>query len=786
MLQKDAINNYIESSISQIFDVINKFGIVVWDNPTNIGKSQVVQSLIRQFGKTLIVSQSYDINRQWNLNPDVVKNSVFTTYSMLSSIDYGELVDFCSLYNLIIFDEAHHTGAQGYITNVSGIIDNDKISAKIFGVTTHTKRYSDSAEDVANTVFCGHKTEGISFESAITEGLLPQFDYVSALYSLPKDIEDIIAGSSLAKRIISDSRLVQVNDEEIRNIINKHIPDGKRKVIYFVPTIEDSEDAEKLSRELGYGNTYVINYSKSDAENRKALEEYNKSESASIVCISKFNEGELPKGTNTVVILRKTMTVSIFERQVLAAISSATEKPIIYDFVSNIDNLVYSSKTHDNNDVNRYIEHISSLCNQSIVVDYARPWVSVFNKIRKLAQNWTEAEDKILSKLYPKYGEDVYKYIKNHSKKECLYRAELLGLKYEIAEESDVKEYNVLNNQAESKVAPFYFNVNETVEYIQKKYYGYTKVFLQRFARSYKYQLKNGLFKTSIFREIKELADSHLKNLPVTNDIEKIVSIFIEATTINEPKKRVEIEKREADFKKRVVGYAASLYRKTSNIVLVNGKAFNKKDATEALKAQKAEKDLEGKILVGDTYMSSKSTIAGELGRTEAEHALFKAYLRMATNRYKKSSIPTLINNLANYYSYIEAAEKLKILRAGRKPWEEHEINLIISEKNKVETYAGLIKKHSDLDILDKAKELNAQGFVTYAEQQTSTIDKHYQAFIQDFKEIYEQKENKRLQAELQRRQEEENHIKNIERKKQLKQTKAKIIVVSKNDKNIF
>ena len=778
MSQKDAISNYIESSISQIFDVINKFGIAVWDNPTNIGKSQVVQSLISQFGKTLIVSQSYDINRQWNLNSDVVKNSVFTTYSMLSSIDYGELVDFCSPYNLIIFDEAHHTGAQGYITNVSGIIDNDKISAKIFGVTTHTKRYSDSAEDVANTVFCGHKIEGISFESAITEGLLPQFDYVSALYSLPKDIEDIIAGSSLAKRIISDSRLAQVNDEEIRNIINKHIPDGKRKVIYFVPTIEDSEDAEKLSRELGYGNTYVINYSKSDAENRKALEEYNTSESASIVCISKFNEGELPKGTNTVVILRKTMTVSIFERQVLAAISSATEKPIIYDFVSNIDNLVYSSKTHDNNDVNRYIEHISSLCNQSIIVDYARPWVSVFNKIRKLAQNWTEAQDEILTKLFPKYGEDVYKYIPSHSKKECLYRAEVLGLKYvPLNEEITIPR----------EKGPFSFSP-KTVFLEMEGEYGFTAEFLHIFAKSYKKTLKKGFLNANIYNEIKNFIFSqHPGNPSIKEGIKKLSESFIESTVINNPEKEEEIKNSERIFKERTYAFASSLFRKPStNIVIVDGKAFDKKDAIEALKAQKAEKDLEDKILVGDTYMSSKSTIAGELGRTEAEHALFKAYLRMATNRYKKSSIPTLINNLANYYSYIEAAEKLKILRAGRKSWEEYEINLIISEKNKVETYAGLIKKHSDLDILDKAKELNAQGFVTYAEQQTRTIDKHYQAFIQDFKEIYEQKENKRLQAELQKKQEEENRIKNIERKKQLKQTKAKIIVVSKNNKNIF
>ena len=412
------LENYISTVQNTINDTVDEYGTAVWDNPTNIGKFQVLRYIINKYDKTLIVSQSYDINRQWNRYPDLAENSVFITYTMLSSISADDLCGFCSPYNLIVFDEAHHTGAAGYCVNVSEIIDSDNISAKTFGVTTHTRRYSDSAEDVADTIFHGHKIDGITFEEAIIKGFLPQFDYVSALYSLPKDIDDIVARSSLARKIISDSKLVQANEEEIQNIIKKHMPGKDRKVMFFVPSIEDSDDAEKLSKKLSYGTTYVINYTKTDTENRKALDDYNKAKSASIVCISKFNEGEIPEGTNTVVILRKTMTINVYERQVLAALSSAKEKPIIYDFVSNIDNLIYSSKAYNDNSGNNYIKHISSLCSQSIVVDYARPWISVFNKIRGLSQNgWTEAQDRLLARYFPKYGEDVYKYITSHSKK---------------------------------------------------------------------------------------------------------------------------------------------------------------------------------------------------------------------------------------------------------------------------------------------------------------------------------------------------------------------------------
>ena len=253
-------DNYISSIKTLTDDAFDKWDEVVFENPTNIGKEDIVRHLIKRFGRTLLVSQSLNINRQWNDEPDIAKNAVFITYNQFAAIGYDDIYNFCAPFGLIIFDEAHHTGARGYNPNVSRIIGYEKRTAKIFGVTTHTNRYSDSAADVAYTVFEGHKINGISFDDAIKDGLLPQFDYISALYSLPKDIDDLVTSSSLAKKIVSDSHLVQVNEDGIKEIIRKHMPEGNRKIVYFVPSIEDSEDAEKLAKELGYGKVYAINY----------------------------------------------------------------------------------------------------------------------------------------------------------------------------------------------------------------------------------------------------------------------------------------------------------------------------------------------------------------------------------------------------------------------------------------------------------------------------------------------------------------------------------------------
>ncbi len=762
------LENYISSVQNIVNSTIDKYGTAVWDNPTNIGKFQVLQHLINKYDKTLIVSQSYDINRQWNRYPDLAENSVFITYTMLSSISADELCSFCSPYDLIIFDEAHHTGAAGYCVNVTEIIDSNSISAKTFGVTTHTRRYSDSAEDVADTIFHGHKIDGITFEEAIVKGFLPQFDYVSALYSLTKDIDDIVARSSLARKIISDSKLVQANEEEIQNIIKKHMPGKDRKVMFFVPSIEDSDDAEKLSKELGYGTTYVINYTKTDAENRKALDDYNKAKSASIVCISKFNEGEIPEGTNTVVILRKTMTINVYERQVLAALSSAKEKPIIYDFVSNIDNLIYSSKTYNDNSGNNYIKHISSLCNQSIVVDYARPWISVFNKIRGLSQNgWTESQDRLLARYFPKYGEDVYKYITSHSKKECLFRAEMLGLKYEPPKEEVVTE--------DEPTVPFTFPVMKVIDSMDGKY-GFTRNFVKRVVKAYKQTLKTSGFDFDILREIDEFRKSQPEDYPLVENIRILIGACVNSTTVNDPEYKSVIEKNENLFRNRVANYVEKpLHKKASNLVIIDKKAYKEDEAGKVIDKRKRDKEREGQVLVGDTYMGNKCTVAGNIGNSEAEHTLYKTYLRMATNRYKNAVVRILARDL----SLEEAIEKINNLRNGRMPWTENEIKIMKETKRKMEAYSALMKYHSDLDIVEKAKELGERGFEAFAVQQTKSLEKYYADFVAEYKVVAKELNDAKLYKELQRKQAEENHLKKEARKKQLKNMKAKVLIVS-------
>ena len=118
--------------------------------------------------------------------------------------------------------------------------------------------------------------------------------------------------------------------------------------------------------------------------------------------------------------------------------------------------------------------------------------------------------------------------------------------------------------------------------------------------------------------------------------------------------------------------------------------------------------------------------------------------------------------------------------------WTDSELNLIAKEKNKNETYAMLIKKHSDLDILEKAKELQGNGFITFAEQQTRAFEKCYDNFKHEYGSAIKEIEDEKKRKELQKQQEENNRIKKEAQRKQLKNMKAKILVVSSKKKKVW
>ena len=99
--------------------------------------------------------------------------------------------------------------------------------------------------------------------------------------------------------------------------------------------------------------------------------------------------------------------------------------------------------------------------------------------------------------------------------------------------------------------------------------------------------------------------------------------------------------------------------------------------------------------------------------------------------------------------------------------------------KRKTEAYSALMKYHSDLDIVEKAKELGEHGFETFAMQQTKSLEKYYTDFVDEYKVVEKELNDAKLYKELQRKQAEENRLKKEARKKQLKNTKAKVLIVS-------
>ena len=763
---------YVKFIKALIKDAFVKWNEVVFENPTNIGKAEIIKYLNQQYGKILLVSQSYSINRQWNDCPDIIKNMVLMTYNQLSAINPDDLYNFCSPYDLVIFDEAHHAGAERYLDNISRIID-DRFVPKVFGITTHTKRYSDDAEDITYSVFHGHKIDGMTFEDAIRKGLLPQFDYITALYGLPKDVDDIIASSSLAKRIVSDNGLVQINKDGIMSIVRKHMPEGNRKIVYFVPSIEDSEDAEKLAEKLGYGKVYAINYTKSDKENKASLQAYNNAETASLVCISKFNEGAVPKGTNTVVVLRKTETISIFERQILTALLSATEKPVVYDFVANVDNLIYSHKDH-NQDKRYYADRIKSLCSQSIIVDYARQWQSVFTKIRNLSKNgWTSHQDELLRKYYPKYGNDIYRYIDGHNLQECILRAELLGIKYIEPKREPAKE------KKRPERRPFTFLMPEMEK--AAKDVGFPKNYLMPFCKAYIETLDSGHAPKTMPLP-KQIDGMRLKKILMSISDACVNAIRINS---NDADKIQQIKKNQEIFRKHVQYCAESYGKKSVNAVVVNGKVLSGQKINKFVDDQKraeAEKAAinNNRILINGQYYNRKTAVAGTVGTTQEECSLYKTYKKLLLQESCGTKPPTYIKKL----SPEEVVSKLTDLRNRRQNWTDDDFNELMLITKDESLYKRIMHVHSDLDILEKARETGDNKIIAYCTTMTECFERNYQKFLENYRTAYDsilEKERKEQQKKTEQQQKENERRKQKQKRlKELKTTGSKVMIVSK------
>lgn len=423
MLLEHNINVF--NTLEQILENHNCCCVVMG---TGVGKTYVASEYLDKYNfKALVVAPRNSILDSWEKHTNRVD---IITYQKLARI-YKD-IDF-SLYDVVICDEVHHIGAPTWGAPIKYLIDN-KIT-KVIGLTESSVRYTDGGKDVAEDYFYGNVAFGESVPSAIQKNILNPVTYVGAMFN-SDGLKKTLRGK-IQSRLYAKLNLALNNTPTVTDILKKHMPKGKRKGIIFASTIEDIKSAIDFVKSV-YPKVEIrfVHSKQSQSYNDEAFNWFKNTDEGYICSVDMISEGVHIKGVNTLIMLRRTESVNLFNQQLGRCLDASSKEPaILFDLVNNKYSLrIINDKLRiKTNSIfnNKQLNVIPS--EQLIINDYTKDIVEVLEEIKlNLEGHWTEEENDIIRKYYPTEGSECIKRLSKHTIQSLLAQAYRLGVTYNI------------------------------------------------------------------------------------------------------------------------------------------------------------------------------------------------------------------------------------------------------------------------------------------------------------------------------------------------------------------
>lgn len=504
-----------------ILNNTNKVAIV---QATGSGKGVLAAEFINKpfSGKNIIVlAPTKDILMNYRKSLGVISpNVLFMTYAGLSAKYQKHLAEGNSDFNklstkadLLIVDEFHRVGAEKWGEAVISLMDAmEKRDGKIIGLSATPVRYLDNSRDMVDEVFQGVVVQGVTLEEAILQGILPSFKYIVSMYGFKEDIYRLqkqvarmrknseyfySEGLKKAEEVVKKLKLHIDEDLVLKETIQKEIRtlNTPQKWIVFCANIEElqeinehltvwfdrpinvftTEDWEASENKL---NVFTVHSEESQKDSSLNLEGfYNVDKGISVItCVNKLNEGNHVEGITGVIMLRRTISPIIYLQQMGRALSAGNKnKPIIFDFINNYNNVKKIEKEDEGfksiksirDKVNLAIENESTKENwrgrRIVIKNAAKPIMELFAILDDLVvvnNTWSERELKILHIYYPMRGAaEVQRHIPKRTLEAIDARARIEGLRYSPrTNEVKVNKDNTLEwNHEENTIILQYF-----------------------------------------------------------------------------------------------------------------------------------------------------------------------------------------------------------------------------------------------------------------------------------------------------------------------------------------
>ena len=340
-----------------------------------------------------------DKNKEKDHQTSIIPNIRFYTYAKLMYISQDAFEKIQPDY--IILDEFHRCGATQWGSGVKKLLELYP-KAKVLGLSATSIRYLDNQRDMAWELFEGNIASELSLGAAVARGILPMPRYVLSAYSFQEQIQTYKtkiqqirnkAVRDTAEKQLEALRRALERAKGLDEVFARHIEPWKEKEItedrntnkeadnkkqhescnFNISSIknsmEDFNSSSILQKKYGKYLVFCANYNhlnemkdlatkwfaKVDKsphiytlysecpETVKEFEAFKADGSCHLkllYCIDMLNEGIHIEGIDGVILLRPTISPTIYKQQIGRALAAGGKKtPVIFDIVMNIENL---------------------------------------------------------------------------------------------------------------------------------------------------------------------------------------------------------------------------------------------------------------------------------------------------------------------------------------------------------------------------------------------------------------------------------------------------------------
>ncbi len=277
----------------------------------------------------------------------------FMTYSklMLCADSFsGKKLDY------IILDEFHRCGAAEWGKGIQKLLLGCP-KAKILGLSATNVRYLDGQRDMAEELFGGCVASKMTLGEAVAEEILPAPLYVVSMYSYQEELERLkervkngrdFSIKKQNEELLEKLRRSLEQADGLEKIFARHMKDREGKYIVFC---SGKQHMEEMISHVGEWFQYVdrkphiYRVTFDDSSAGRQFEAFQKDESSHLkllFCIDMLNEGVHMEGVDGVILLRPTVSPTLYLQQIgrcLAAGKGKKGQPVIFDIVNNFESL---------------------------------------------------------------------------------------------------------------------------------------------------------------------------------------------------------------------------------------------------------------------------------------------------------------------------------------------------------------------------------------------------------------------------------------------------------------